>query len=426
MPLYPRGAVTSSGFERGPEGEPGATGARGAAGPQGNDGEPGADGDPGPPGPRGATGADGAAGAPGATGATGARGAAGPQGNDGEPGADGEPGPPGPAGLTDTARDYAWAGSHYWDSATFRVLTSGGMLFGAAEGIGIFAGHTAAAVSVGDILLNATSGIGIRAGSGAPWVTASTLEIQIESEGDMSLNGMGGLILPSKATPTTAVTTGRVQLDADSGVRIVIAGVEILLMAAGGAWSLAGDGGDIGAVVTNTGPSTPPIWERRAVSNIAPLVTWIATTTPRTLALLTLAPNTVVAGRSFRFRGQIQVARGATNTATIITLQFRVSGVVAYEIAAPLGTANGYTGTAIIEGVLTFHETGTTASYTVGAQGWSSIISAAFTIFLPTPLLTLEVDTTDSIVLEVRAFMSAATAGVQFTPINSYIERVVG
>lgn len=163
-----------------------------------------------------------------------------------------------------------------------------------------------------------------------------------------------------------------------------------------------------------------------SASSVAALTATTASTSARTLATKTLAANEAVAGTRFRFFGQIRVARGATATATGITLRVSAYGnLVEYINAEALNTTNGYTGAARIEGEVSFHSApGASASVSIAGFGYSTVASSTPVFTFPTPSLSLTAATNTSNSIIVEAFMTAATAGVSFTPISAGIHRL--
>ncbi|HEY3495620.1 MAG TPA: hypothetical protein VGK73_13075, partial [Polyangiaceae bacterium] len=271
----------------------------------------------------------------------------------------------------------------------------------AGSGVNIAAGGlTASGAGDGDIVLNATSGVALTQHSTTP------------------VTGVAGVAL---STETSNITLS-------SGVAVVIntASTQRVTFESDGSWNVGGSSGNNGDTLTSTGSGAPPVWEQRAFSSVTALTTTTANTTPVTLATKTFAANEAVAGTAYRFVAEIQVARGATATATGIVLELRVGGVSVFGTALSLNVTNGYTGMARIEGEIFFRAApGAAAAYTIGGVKTDTIVSSTPNLVLSTPLLTLTAATNAPLTVDMRAWMTAATAAVSFTPVSAYFERII-
>jgi hypothetical protein len=161
-----------------------------------------------------------------------------------------------------------------------------------------------------------------------------------------------------------------------------------------------------------------------AVSSITSLV---ATTTGTALiASRNLAANEAVAGTSFRFGATLQAVRASTATAVTIDMGVLYAGSpIGTNVGGALNTTNGYTGALRLEGEVTFHSApGAAASVTIVTRGFSTLVSATVLTFLPTPSLVDTVTTNAPRSISMRANISAPVAGVSFTVVNAYLERI--
>lgn len=161
------------------------------------------------------------------------------------------------------------------------------------------------------------------------------------------------------------------------------------------------------------------------ISGFTALTTTTASITARNLATRSLAANEAVAGTKFKYSATVQVARGSTATATNISLRITVGGVFAVLLIDALNVTNGYTGSASIEGEISFHSApGAAAAFTVNCTSRSTVVSATPVFNIVTPDLTLVAATNAPVDIVMLAFLSAPTAGVSFTPVSAYITRL--
>jgi hypothetical protein len=161
-----------------------------------------------------------------------------------------------------------------------------------------------------------------------------------------------------------------------------------------------------------------------ASSSLATRVTQTANTAAITLAVLTIAASSTLAGAAFEFHGHIQVARGATNTTSNITLEFRVAGTQRFAITRGLNIIP-YTGAARIHGEFSILAgPGASAAVSVVGTTHETIVSATPQVTVPTPDITLTAATNAALSIDVRASMDAAIAGVSITPVAGYIRRI--
>ncbi len=137
---------------------------------------------------------------------------------------------------------FNWTGAHDFSGAgPFTAGVSGDVSVASTTGgLWLSAGHTpvvSPSVSNSDVLINATSGVAIFAGA-TPVTAASGVtitsdgDIRAESTGDLELNGAGGVLIQSMATPATTVATGTIGITADTNLDLFASGN--LTMAAAG------------------------------------------------------------------------------------------------------------------------------------------------------------------------------------------------
>jgi hypothetical protein len=169
----------------------------------------------------------------------------------------------------------------------------------------------------------------------------------------------------------------------------------------------------------------PRLANLEAVSNVAGLVTTTGVSSAVFLASKTLAAGEAVAGTRWRYSAQIQVARGATATATNASLRLTLGAGPVFTIAHALNTTPGYTGTLRFEGEISFLAApGPAAAFTATCVATSTVASATPVIEIPTPSLVLTGATDAPFAMQVLAFMSVAVAGVSFTPVSGQLHRL--
>ena len=334
-------------------------------------------------------------------------------------------GPPGNDGPIDLDADLAWTGNHSWTSTRFDVATADDLQLRADRGVGLYAGHPPGVLSFGDVVINAFSGIALRSGPGAAFYTAPTSEIYLESEGDMSLNGMGGLMLQSRAVGNTSVVSGRVQVDAESSFRLLIGGIDNLLVIQSGAWQLAGDSGAKGHAIVSQGADEPPDW--RDVCEGLASNNSIKTQSATANVVLVGASCTVPAGRILAgstYVGVIHgvVTRGATATAVQLRVVWNIGVGINRQAGIAVPTAAGQYG---FRCDCTFTQFGTGVIALCAANA-SIIIEGAASEFSSTNDDTTDVnDTTTATDFQVGTSMTAAVSGVVVDITNAYIFKVV-
>jgi hypothetical protein len=161
-----------------------------------------------------------------------------------------------------------------------------------------------------------------------------------------------------------------------------------------------------------------------AASNVTALVATTGTIAFTFMASRFLGPASL-AGARWGYSAQIQAARGATATATNVTLRLTVGAGAVYTITHALNTTNGYTGTLRFQGEISFHAApGPSASFSATCIAFSTIANTTPVVELPTPDLTLVGATDGSFEATIAAGLSAATAGVSFTPVSAQIWRL--
>lgn len=355
-----------------------------------------------------------------------------------------------------------------------------------SDGVCIDAGFaSAAAAGVGDVNINGTSGIAIHAG--AAQVTATT-GIDITAEADITISAQGagvgvgagdilvqaatnsdivvaglnatmrnnlatsdlnatgaGVTLHTTGTSGTLINSTLVSLHSASG-----SGANFLLIGEAASSTVTAPAGDGMIWVQNTAPNALmftddvnqdwPVGYSAAGSSLVstsfttPAALNVAGTAGQTLATLATVANELPAGATFHFRGRAQVIRGATATATNVTLEFRIGGTQRFAIAAKALQTAASTHQLFLEGYFTIGAAPSAASLcTIEGYSVDDVVLAATIATVPTgtagapPMTAISgptIATNGALTFDVRIFASVAVAGVTFALVTGFIHRI--
>jgi hypothetical protein len=278
----------------------------------------------------------------------------------------------------------------------------------------------------------------IRKGTDAALNIVTGSHTNISATGDVSLAGAAVGVVSGSTAQIDA--SGDIILNA--GNDVILSGDEVrvpggfVVLNEGAASTPSLIAGELMLWAENTAPNRPMYTDDvntdwalgyAASAFLTARTTTTANTTPVTIASFAIPSSSSRQGTTYAFSAEIQVSRGATATATNITLEFRVAGTQRLAITAALNVTNGYTGAARIDGEFTILGTPNAGTpITVTGVTTSTIISATVLTAMATPSIALTQATNVSIAVDIRASMSAPTASVAFTPVSGYIQRVAG
>lgn len=146
------------------------------------------------------------------------------------------------------------------------------------------------------------------------------------------------------------------------------------------------------------------------------------------LATATYVASELRAGATFRFFGQVTWVRGATNTATNVTLEFRVGGTQRFAIAAAVLQTAASTHQSWIEGYFTV-QAAPGAAANCAVSGWFAhdIVTAGTIVenIMTAAPNNFTAATNGALTLDIRAFASVgAILNTSLTPIHGHIQRI--
>lgn len=187
--------------------------------------------------------------------------------------------------LNDLIGNFASGVAFYVGAHAGTLADGNDFVVNASGGIGLFAAPAAATVggvsvpitgitgndirafADGDIALVANGGIGVFAGINVANVQNGEFEVhtsgnvEVNAAAEVHLRGPGGIALDTTASPAATVANGRINLIAADLIYYETNAVERWRLQSTGAWSLAGDEGAAGEVLTSNGAGTPPTWQ---------------------------------------------------------------------------------------------------------------------------------------------------------------------
>lgn len=286
--------------------------------------------------------------------------------------------------------------------ATFTVDTN---ITKTWTGVHTFTGSEHTVTASGDVRVETTAG-GVSMGAGHA--------VANPDNGDLVLNATGGIVLTANATtPNTGATTGHIAFSAEVALRVVVGGTERLEIESDGAWQLGGSTGTAGEVITSAGSAAPPTWEPAILgAAIDAVATVTNSTSPLTVASFTIPANSAVDGTSYKFFGFFSYSRGATATASSLTVRLVIDGVNYGTVTRATQTINGSAGNIMMFGEFNFNSIGAAATITGGGE----VVDAITTTIQPTLFgISDTLDSTGTIAMSIQAFFSVAVPGLSMT-----------
>jgi hypothetical protein len=183
-----------------------------------------------------------------------------------------------------------------------------------------------------------------------------------------------------------------------------------------------------GAIFVHDGTT----WRAAGVATVGCVArrTTITTVTNATTAIVaatyTIPANTVQQGDVYRMRCTYQYARGATATASNLTVQMRVNGGAQISTGGlATRTVNPSSGVVHMEVDMEFlGAPDATTEYALAARIQETVPSTTVAHQLPVPNLALTVDATAAITLDFSAALSVAVANLSLTCVEGTIEKL--